>query len=220
MHLRLIALCSVIYIIFGTIKIKGITVDMNYVSWFIVLYFISSYIRLYEKKIFNNTRFWGYMMVISVGLSMISVVLCAWAGSLFGKQHPFFFVTDSNTFLAVMTGVSSFLFFKNLKIKNSKFVNTVAASTFGVLLIHANSDTMRSWLWQDVLHCVEMYNSSWLVLHAIASVLVIYISCTVIDYIYNCIVEKTILKMWDEHGMKVVSCFEKIEKTLYEKLNS
>lgn len=32
----------------------------------------------------------------------------------------------------------------------------IAASTFGVLLIHANSETMRNWLWKDTLDNVIM----------------------------------------------------------------
>ena len=35
--------------------------------------------------------------------------------------------------------------------KHVKLINTISASTFGVLLIHANSDFMRQWLWNDTI---------------------------------------------------------------------
>ena len=70
-------------------------------------------------------------------------------------RFPYSYVSDSNTFLAVATGVSLFMTFKDLKMKYHKWINTIAASTFGVLLIHANSDTMRLWLWRDTLQNVE-----------------------------------------------------------------
>ena len=116
-----------------------------------------------------------------VGLSILSVILCAWLGDKLGKNIAFYFVTDSNTFLAVATGISSFLFLKNLKIRFSKVINTVAASTFGVLCIHASSDTMRQWLWKDVLDNVGHYSTDFMPLYAIGSVLAVFIVCFVID---------------------------------------
>lgn len=56
-HIYLLLLCSFTYVFLGTVPFFYIT--MNYVSWFIVLYFMSSYIRLYPKDIFENTKFWG-----------------------------------------------------------------------------------------------------------------------------------------------------------------
>ena len=82
-----------------------------------------------------------------------------------------------------MTGVSTFLFFKNLKIGYSKVINTIAASTFGVLLIHANSDTMRRWLWVDVCKNVGAYETGNAVVHAVLTVMIVYMLCTIIDII-------------------------------------
>jgi len=49
LHLRLILLCLLVYSVIGTIP--KITLGVNYVSWFVVLYFIASYIRLYRFPI-------------------------------------------------------------------------------------------------------------------------------------------------------------------------
>lgn len=191
---------------------------MNYVSWFMVLYFIASYIGFYSKKIFENTRFWGIATIGTVLVSMLSIIVCAWLGNLLDKRIAYFFVTDSNTFLAVVTALSAFMYFKNLKIKNSKFINTVAASAFGVLLIHANSDTMRRWLWQDVLHNVEVYDTAYLVPHALLSVLVIYVICTIIDYLRIRFIEKPFFVLWDKHEQTLVSKYKTIESAICRKL--
>lgn len=187
-HMRLLALSVFIYVFFGTVPF--LSVSMNYVSWFIVVYFIASYLRLYPKKLFDSSKFWGGITLLCVTVSAMSVIACAWLGTVVGHNMAYFFVSDSNTFLAVATGVSSFLLFKNLKIRQSGFINTVAASTFGVLLIHANSDTMRRWLWKDVLKNVEVYDSEWLILHALISVLCVFIICTVVDIIRKRLFEK------------------------------
>ena len=49
------------------------------------------------------------------------------------------------------------------------------------LLIHANSNTMRRWLWQDMFNNVGVYESGNVVIHAVVSVILIYTVCTVID---------------------------------------
>ena len=106
-------------------------------------------------------------------------------------------MSDSNKPLAVITAVCAFLFFKNLNIGYSKVINTIAASAFGVLLIHANSDAMRQWLWKDALDNVGNYAEN-IYLHAIASVLAVYATCTAIDFVRIQLLEKPVFKVIDK----------------------
>lgn len=183
-----------------------------------VIYLIAAYIRKYPKKVFDNACFWKWAMIGCLSISAFSVVVCAWLGTIINKKSAYFFVTDSNTFLAVVTALSAFMYFKNLDIKNSKFINTVAASAFGVLMIHANSDTMRRWLWQDVLHNVKVYDTDYLVPHAILSVLVIYVICTCIDYLRIRFIEKPFFEFWEKHELVLVSKYKTIESAVCRKL--
>ena len=174
-HLYLLVLSLIIYVVLPLLPFNRVV--MNYVTWFIVLYFISSYIRLYNIKLFSN-RTWGGLTLLLIVLSMSSVIAC-----LKLDLNPYWFVSDSNAILAVLVGISSFMFFKDVRISYSKFINTLGASTFGVLLIHANSDAMRTWLWRDTLNNIGWFNNDVLVViaHSIISVLLIYSICTLID---------------------------------------
>ena len=214
-HIRLLCLCSFTYVVLGTFH----TVNMNYVTWFIVLYLMSSYIRLYHKKCFDNIILWGILTFISFAISAASVVCCAYFGKKFGINNAYFFVQDSNTLLAVTNSVCSFMFFKNIKIKHSKIINTIAASTFGVLLIHANSDTMRQWLWKDTLDNVGHYSISLMPMYAIVCVLGVFAVCVVIDILRIHLIEKPFFKFWDKHWDKFFDWFNKKEKKLFNKLN-
>ena len=213
-HLRLLALTGFMYIFIGTIH----RVTMNYVSWFMVLYFIASYIRLYPKKLFDNTKFWGWMTLVSFALSAISVLSATWLGTRLGRNLSYFFVQDSNTFLAVTSGACSFLLFKNLKIPYNKFINTVAGSTFGVLCIHAHSDAMRQWLWRDTLNNVGMYASPYMHLLAIGGVLGVFILCNLIDHVRIVAIEKPFFRWWDKHWAKFYAGFQNKEKALLNRL--
>ena len=196
MHRYLLCLLLFVYVFFGTVKVMA--VEFNYVEWFVTVYLIAAYIRLYPKEIYSKTKLWGVVTLVAVGVSILSVYMCAHIDYFTNKRWIYAFVADSNTLFAIVVGVSSFLFFKNLPVKNSKVINQIAASTFGVLLIHANSDAMRKWLWQDVLHNVDFYNSEWMIVHAFASVLIVFIVCVVIDSIRIHTVEAFVFRKLDK----------------------
>lgn len=201
MHRRLVILIGFVYIILGTVH----QVIFNYFTWFIVLHLLAGYMRRYPKAVYEKKTVWGFMTLTSIILSAASVVIMAWIGKEYGLNGKYYiFVSDLNTILAVVTGISSFLFFKNLNIPYSKTINTIAASTFGVLLIHANSDTMRRWLWKDTLNNVGMYGSDLMIIHAIGSVIGVFTICVLIDQIRIHFLEKPFMAWWDNHETIIV----------------
>lgn len=158
------------------------TVPINYIGWFSIVYLIGAYLRLYPVYQSGSVKFWGFATLAALLLSWLSVIVLAQAGNVLGKTGLYYYeVADSNKFLAVALSVCAFLFFKNLKLGCRKGINAVAASTFGVLMIHANSDTMRQWLWRDTLNNVRAYSSDYWMVHAIASVAGVFAVCTIID---------------------------------------
>lgn len=93
-------------------------------------------------------------------------------------------MADSNKLLPFLIALSSFMWFKDLRIPYSKLINVIGGATFGVLLIHANSNTMRQWLWRETVDCMGHYAGSllWIVGYAVISVLIIFIVCAGIDW--------------------------------------
>lgn len=120
-----------------------------------------------------------------------------WVYARWGKGIYYYFVSDSNKFPAVATAVSAFLFFNNLALGYHPVINRIAASAFGILMIHANSDTMRQWLLKDLLNNVSAYHSSNFILHAVGSVFGIYVVCTLIDMIRIRFLEKPLFRQYD-----------------------
>ena len=208
-HTCLLLLMGTIYILLGTIPKTNVI--FNYITWFCILYFISSYIRLYPKTIFDRTNFWGWTSLIILLIASASVIICTWLLPKIEIESmssiSFWFVADSNKILAVAMGISSFLFFKNLRIKPNRFINVVASTTFGILLIHDNSDEMRQWLWKDVLNNVEMYRSDLLVIHAILVVIGIFTICSTIDYCRIRFIEKPLFKKYSSKISSLKSLF-------------
>ena len=196
-HLMLMILCVSVYTGLATIHLN---VVFNYVTWFSVLYIIGSYIRLYPEKWFDSKKLWGWLAFAMLALSWISVIVIAFITSKHTGRliKVYYFVHDSNMPLAVATAICAFMFFKNLTIGYNKVINTIAASAFGVFLIHTRGEVMRQWLWKDMLNNVGFMETQWVYLHAFASVIGIYIICTVIDIARFNLFEKPFFKWYDK----------------------
>jgi len=117
-HIYLTTLLLIMYTGISTLSaVSGFSVDMNYVTWFAVLYLIAAYIRLYSKPFMERTKLWGLIASGCFILSIFSIIFCRWLNYKFAYKLPlYYFVSDSNKILAVLTAVSAFLFFKNLNI--------------------------------------------------------------------------------------------------------
>ncbi len=200
-HLLLLILSLFIYSVWA--KVPTIKVNMNYVIWFDILYLISSYIRIYGFFEKIGYKKWGWITLLSILISISSVLaIIIWDLS----APAYYFVSDSNAILAVIVGVCSFMFFKTIPIKYNKWINAFGASTFGVLLIHANSDTMRHWLWKDTLNNVGHYADN-IYLHSIISVLCIFLICSIIDHIRLRFIEKPLFRVLDNFMAKKKTIF-------------
>ena len=195
-HEMLLLLLLCCYTILGSIPTFNVT--FNYITWFCIIYFIASYIRLYPQPIFERRAIWGWMTLVSVVLAMASILGLRFVfGSRAGIGYNF--VSDSNKFFAVIVAVFSFLWFKNMNIKYNKIINAFGAATFGVLLIHAGSDAMLKWLWKDTIDVVGHYSLplGQLVLFSVGVVLAIFIVCNFIDQLRIATLEKWFFNWYD-----------------------
>ena len=124
------------------------------------------------------------------------------------KFH-YFFLVDSNKFLALSVAVTMLLWFKNLNIKNNKIINAFGASTFGVLLIHANSNAMRTWLWQDTVDAVGHYALPLgnLIIFSVVVVVIVFLVCNLIDQLRIVTLEKWFFNWYDKKVSLKVDAF-------------
>lgn len=168
-------------------------IEFNYVEWFVIIHVIASYIRFYhdESKTLTNVQSALYIVGgILLGMLSVVIMMVGYENGIAKMRWMYEWVIDCNALLAVVVSLMFFYGFKNLHIKQSKIINYIASSTFAVLLIHANSDAMRRWLWRDVGHNVDWINSPYMPLHAICCCVVIFITCVVIDKIRILLIEK------------------------------
>jgi len=155
-------------------------------------------------------------MLASIGISLGTVI-----NGFNGGNSVYKYVTDVNKLLPLTNGVTSFLFFKNIKLPKNRIINTVAASTYGVFLIHTCGDAMRKWLWNDLLRVTKAYYFPWpyFLLHLAGSVLGVYIICTVIDILRVRFVEIPLFKLWDKKFPAFKEKYKRFEQRICKSLN-
>lgn len=162
---------------------------MNEPLWYMTLYFVAAYIRLYPNKYLKSLKLWSLTLTVTV---LISIAICVSAiylsnvtGNMTYKDLRAYLLIDSNKPLAFLVGLSAFLTFKNIPSFYNRTINFLAAGTFAVLLIHASGNTMRHWLWIDICNVPDMLNAPLgiLIAHAMAIPLIIFVICSCIDYL-------------------------------------
>lgn len=206
-HALLVLLLLCFFTLFGTIP--HFEVPLNYITWFGIIYLISAYLRLYPNPLFERKKLWGWLTLFTTLVALASVTGMQYLYGSKGINYSYFFVRDSNKILAVAYAVCSFLWFKNMNIRHSKIINAFGAGTFGVLLIHANSNAMRTWLWKDTVDCVGHYSLQLgaLMLYSIGVVLAVFIICNLMDQLRIATVEKCFFNWYDrQFAAKVNTC--------------
>lgn len=204
-HLILIILLLVFYSILPTIP--KFNMDFNYVSWFMGIYVMAAYVRFYRFFPSISHKKWGIITLILILFGAFSIIGME---TIYKKGYipmwaPYFFVADSNKLLPILIAVSSFMYFKDLKIPHSRLINAIGGATFGVLLIHSNSDTMRQWLWRDTVDCIGHFGGDliWVLTYAILSVLIIFVVCAGIDWFRGIFIEPYYLNFIIRHTTSI-----------------
>ncbi len=174
------------------------------IGWFIVLYLVGGYIKLY----FSEHKFNSYML-IGIYIGMITIHMgIDWLSFKFPKFELLGDYRGNslnyNNVITLIEAIAVFLFFKQLKIKNTymqKIILTISPLTLGVYLIHENP-IIRGLLWKQWLK-PHIYLDSWKVFAVLViDVFLIFIVSCMIDKIRMLLfkffrVENIINKIWD-----------------------
>ena len=172
----------------------------HHVFWYVTLYLVGAAIRMYPFKWMACNKICVLLLVASVIAAWCSVVGIDFMANWLERptRHPYFFVTDSHKVLAFSCALFAFLVFRNWELPQSRFINAVASTTFGVLLIHAASNGMRKWLWQDFVNVPGAYSLPFweLVGYSVFVMIGVFVVCSVLDYLRIRFVERPLFRLW------------------------
>jgi len=168
--------------------------ESNNLLWFIVLYCIASYIKLYGLNPKYKTKHYFIMCVVFAILTYLTSYIFSVLGtriSIIASSATYFY--DQEKLPILLTSLSLFMAFATLRMPYHKWINGIASTTFGVFLLHDN-EVVRTFLWIYVFKNANYQNSSMIILYSIFTVCIVFASCAFIDFVrqkplkrYTCI---------------------------------
>lgn len=170
--------------------------------YFLLGYYISTYIRLYNPKFLNFQKtniifslIGMFLMVIWIFLVMKFIPKFVDENSKIFKSILYYPFGSLNRIPLLIIAIFIFSFFKNLNVKSNKIINLIASTTFGVYLIHENL-LLNKIIWHRFFKFDEWVNSPLLFLYMIAAVIVTFTCCSILDIIRQKIIEKPVMKLY------------------------
>ena len=182
---------------------------------FLMFYLIGAFLKKYPDNIFKNKKIRICITVISFGLLFMSSVAFRTLENYFtffeGKSILFY---NRHSLLIVGAGVGLFTMAIYRRPYVNNLINTISSCTFGVYLIH-ESPIVRNWLWLDVIHNSEFYNSGLLVIRLLLCTTIVFIVCSLIEFIRQKLFGKITLKAITYIYEKIILLVKRVIKKIY-----
>lgn len=186
---KLIIILTIIVPLFAFFRNRNLTsCDLGIAVYY---YLLCGYLKRNPNNFFErhaNSIFWVSSLLtvlLEIMFDLINPLTVRGIAILQGRNSVF----------AIITAISLFYIFKNLKIKPSTLINVVSKGTLGVYLFHESAFWNES-LWNKLLNLDAYFkNSANYILVYICSVLLIYFVATVIDLIRLNLLEKPLFSI-------------------------
>lgn len=196
-HIEVIIILASVYTILPMFMMAYM--DSSNLLLFIMLYLTGAYIRIYDPVVLRK-KCVGLAAVILCVFVCFSLVIFDLLGQwmlVFSNHARHFMNLDSCLIFAA--SVCIFSTFRNMSIKNSKAINTVAAGTFGIYLLHEH-ELMRDLIWIQIFKTNTYYDAPTmtLILHMIACCAIVFVVGSAVDCLYRLTLEKMAMKLWDK----------------------
>ncbi len=198
-------------LIFALVPWQWTKIDYgSHVVWFVVLFFVATYIRradLFKRRVRSYA---GYYLLLSAVMLVITLIV-ATAGKKFALSE-YIDVRGFNFILTLISSVMLFAAFKNLKIKKARaagYITFLSSLTLGVYLIHFNR-YIADWFWAKAIAPLDYFDKPYFVFHMIACVLAVFFVCAFLEYFRQLLFKLfNIPSLCEKLGNKIQSIFNK-----------
>lgn len=178
----------------------------NDLIWFVSLYCIAGYIRIYglNEKI-NCKHYFLLSIILFLIIYLKSIFFLHMTKS--DLQNSMMYIKDFSSqkqFLMLFLSVVLFMGFNKLNIKYSRCINFFASTTFGVYLIH-DEPLVREFLWKVLFKSINYQNSLMLIPYTLLVCFVVYIGCVIIEIMRQKFIEGLILNNIEKYFKNRIS---------------
>ena len=207
-YMRFLTLLVLLWSVIPTLT--GEYFQCNSLLWFMTLYAIAGYIRIFGCKIDLTGGKWIGLSLACFLLTFLSTVILDVLGTkipFFGVRATFFY-DPMQKLPALVIAVLMLLGFTKIKAGYSKWINTMASATFGVYLIHEN-EYVRQFLWKTLFPSAAYAESHLLIPYSVMAIVTVFVGCTIIELMRKYLIE-----------IRMVSFIDRISLFIDHKINS
>lgn len=174
---KLLVVILLVFSLWDSIIPNKIIVDSGYgIVNFIVLYIIGGYLKLH----YNNSKsssYWGIRYILFSLLTFISLFIPA----IKNNSWAYYFITN------IFSAICLFNAFNKINIESIK-INTIAASVFGVFIIHLNPYILN--FQYKIAKTNLFWNSKFMILHMIVTCIAIFSIFVFVDILRKKLFDK------------------------------
>ena len=191
----------------------------NELLFFVLIYSISGFIRLYKIKIQWSAAKCIVISIVLTALTFGSVV----AFDILGFKFPFlaenalYLFIFQRSIMVVVIGLPVFIGFLKMNIGYKRVINFISPAMFGVFLIHENN-IVRNWLWQDVFSLSSYSNSKTLIPYTLLVLALVFVGCTIIEILRRYSIELLSKPLIGFASVKIDSVSEKLQSAVLKKM--
>lgn len=181
------------------------------ITQFILFYMLGGYLKKYPPNV--SKKCYYYLLIFTILMLLGSVLIFDVIGlkyNVFAKYSTYLFSRKSPVAILFSIGIMGIFLNKN-EFSNS-LINKISSSTFGVYLLHDNN-LIRKVLWTKVLRVPNYVDVSYLWLHILGSVIIVFSISVFIEWLRINTIERFTNKMLSKCISKING---KIEKTRVE----
>ncbi len=187
------------------------------VDHFLFIYALGGYIRRYNIRINGN---WSIYCILFTIVMIFSVIILSFGGAKLhinkAVTHAIYFSHATNI-LDVLWSTTIFCAVIKCKPYYIEKINTISKSVLGIFLIHHNP-LLKSVIWNIIVPNKNFINSSWLPMHCIIKVTIVFLCCLLIDQIRLVSIDKIFNRLLDLYWEKLVVSFSCNINLLYGKV--
>ncbi len=148
------------------------------VIWFMILYLIAGYIRMYGVPFIEKRGLLVYIIASAITFDIAYGV--SFIVRQTGKLEYYMDMTLCYNYITVLiASIGLFCVFKNLSLKPNKWINRIAGYTFGVYLLHENI-VLRD-LWPKLLGIDSARGQWWQILHMLLCIIIVFTAGCIAD---------------------------------------
>lgn len=177
----------------------------SYLGWFITLYFIASYVRLYDIKF----KFKPWVGILIACVMFIGVLLIRYFLIIELDPHNEFYyliyiwagLGMIENFIQVLCSITIFICFKEIKVKPNKVVNYIASFTLAIYLFHEQPG-VRKYLYHTLINGMEFADKPYFIPLTLGIISAIFVAGLVIGIAYKYTIGLGVKKLLDKLDKK------------------